>query len=84
MKNKYYFDIYLSHPFCIHIILENIKIYAKLFFRSRHHNKAVPWLKKTEYISNEFNRYGVSSEKTETKYVHIYYSCVLLQVGFSC
>lgn len=35
--------------------------------RSRHHNKAVPWLKKTEYISNEFNRYGHSSEKTETK-----------------
>lgn len=35
--------------------------------RSRHHNKAVPWLKKTEYISNEFNRYGNTSEKTETK-----------------
>lgn len=35
--------------------------------RSRHHNKIVPWLKKTEYISTEFNRYGHSSEKTETK-----------------
>ncbi|XP_076308947.1 RNA polymerase II-associated factor 1 homolog [Tachypleus tridentatus] len=35
--------------------------------RSRHHNKAVPWLKKTEYISTEFNRYGVSNDKTETK-----------------
>jgi len=35
--------------------------------RSRHHNKVVPWLKKTEYISTEFNRYGASSEKTETK-----------------
>ncbi|XP_076342293.1 RNA polymerase II-associated factor 1 homolog [Tachypleus tridentatus] len=34
---------------------------------SRHHNKAVPWLKKTEYISTEFNRYGVSNDKTETK-----------------
>lgn len=31
------------------------------------HNKIVPWLKKTEYISTEFNRYGASSEKTETK-----------------
>ncbi|RWS27766.1 RNA polymerase II-associated factor 1-like isoform 1 [Leptotrombidium deliense] len=35
--------------------------------RSHHHNKVVPWLKKTEYISTEFNRYGASSEKTETK-----------------
>lgn len=35
--------------------------------RSRQHNKVVPWLKKTEYISTEFNRFGASSEKTETK-----------------
>lgn len=35
--------------------------------RSRQHNKVVPWLKKTEYISNEFNRYGASSENNETK-----------------
>ncbi|RWS05721.1 RNA polymerase II-associated factor 1-like isoform 1 [Dinothrombium tinctorium] len=35
--------------------------------RSQHHNKVVPWLKKTEYISTEYNRYGASSEKTETK-----------------
>lgn len=31
------------------------------------HNKVVPWLKKTEYISTEYNRYGSSNEKTETK-----------------
>lgn len=35
--------------------------------RSKQHNKVVPWLKKTEYISTEFNRYGASSEKSETK-----------------
>ena len=35
--------------------------------RSINHQKAVPWLKKTEYISTEFNRYGASSEKNETK-----------------
>ena len=35
--------------------------------RSRQHNKVVPWLKKTEYISTEFNRYGASSENNETK-----------------
>lgn len=35
--------------------------------RSRQHNLVVPWLKKTEYISNEFNRYGASSENNETK-----------------
>ena len=35
--------------------------------RHLQHNKVVPWLKKTEYISTEFNRYGASSEKNETK-----------------
>ncbi|KPM04057.1 RNA polymerase II-associated factor 1-like protein [Sarcoptes scabiei] len=35
--------------------------------RSRCHNRAITWLKKTEYISTEFNRYGASSDKTETK-----------------
>ena len=35
--------------------------------RSRCHNKTITWLKKTEYISTEFNRYGASSDKTETK-----------------
>lgn len=35
--------------------------------RSKQHNKVVPWLKKTEYISTEFNRYGASSDKSETK-----------------
>lgn len=34
---------------------------------SQLHNKVVPWLKKTEYISTEYNRYGASSEKTETR-----------------
>ncbi|KAG0424418.1 hypothetical protein HPB47_028355 [Ixodes persulcatus] len=35
--------------------------------RSRHHNLVVPWLKKTEYIATEFNRYGQSGVNTETK-----------------
>lgn len=35
--------------------------------RSRQHNLVVPWLKKTEYISTDFNRYGASSENNETK-----------------
>lgn len=35
--------------------------------RSRCHNRTVTWLKKTEYIATEFNRYGTSNEKTETK-----------------
>lgn len=35
--------------------------------RSKQHNLVVPWLKKTEYISTEFNRYGASSENNETK-----------------
>ena len=39
--------------------------------RSRCHNKTITWLKKTEYISTEFNRYGASSDKTETKLLSI-------------
>ncbi|VDK30212.1 unnamed protein product, partial [Anisakis simplex] len=27
----------------------------------------VPWMRKTEYISSEFTRFGVSSERQETK-----------------
>ncbi|XP_030600760.1 RNA polymerase II-associated factor 1 homolog [Archocentrus centrarchus] len=35
--------------------------------RSQQHAKVVPWMRKTEYISTEFNRYGVSNEKVEVK-----------------
>ncbi len=38
-------------------------------FRSQQHAKVVPWMRKTEYISTEFNRYGVSNEKVEVKWV---------------
>ncbi|KAM8952579.1 RNA polymerase II-associated factor 1 homolog [Pelodytes ibericus] len=35
--------------------------------RSQQHAKVVPWMRKTEYISTEFNRYGASNEKPEVK-----------------
>ncbi|KAM8904645.1 RNA polymerase II-associated factor 1 homolog isoform 2-T2 [Spinachia spinachia] len=35
--------------------------------RSQQHAKVVPWMRKTEYISTEFNRYGVCNEKVEVK-----------------
>lgn len=35
--------------------------------RSQQHNKIVPWMRKTEYISSEFNRLGTSNERQETK-----------------
>ncbi|XP_075042888.1 RNA polymerase II-associated factor 1 homolog [Mixophyes fleayi] len=35
--------------------------------RSQQHARVVPWMRKTEYISTEFNRYGVSNEKPEVK-----------------
>lgn len=31
------------------------------------HSKIVPWMRKTEYISTEFNRYGVGSERQESR-----------------
>lgn len=36
-------------------------------FRSQQHSKIVPWMRKTEYISTEFNRYGVNSDRSENK-----------------
>eukprot|EP00058_Branchiostoma_floridae_P021112 XP_002606602.1 hypothetical protein BRAFLDRAFT_209622 [Branchiostoma floridae] len=38
--------------------------------RSRHHAKNVSWLRRTEYISTEYNRFTPSSEKAETKIGH--------------
>ena len=38
--------------------------------RSAQHNKVVPWLRKTEYISSEYNRFGNQTERTETKVGH--------------
>lgn len=38
-----------------------------LYPRSQQHAKVVPWMRKTEYISTEFNRYGISNEKPEVK-----------------
>ncbi|XP_056612506.1 RNA polymerase II-associated factor 1 homolog [Triplophysa dalaica] len=35
--------------------------------RSQQHAKVVPWMRKTEYISTEFNRYGISNDKVEVK-----------------
>lgn len=35
--------------------------------RSRQHNKSVSWLRKTEYISTEYNRFQTSNEQMETK-----------------
>ncbi|XP_022083166.1 RNA polymerase II-associated factor 1 homolog [Acanthaster planci] len=35
--------------------------------RSRQHTKAVSWLRKTEYISSEYNRSQYSRDKVETK-----------------
>ncbi|PVD25632.1 hypothetical protein C0Q70_13291 [Pomacea canaliculata] len=35
--------------------------------RSRHHNMNVSWLRKTEYISTEYNRFMQKSDKSESK-----------------
>lgn len=48
-------------------LMQSTKKSARDKPHSQLHNKVVPWLKKTEYISTEYNRYGSSNEKTETK-----------------
>jgi len=36
--------------------------------RSRHHNKNVSWLRKTEYISTEYNRFTQTAHMAEARY----------------
>lgn len=35
--------------------------------RSQQHNRVVPWMRKTEYISTEFNRFGQAQDRSENK-----------------
>ncbi|KRZ50803.1 Delta-1-pyrroline-5-carboxylate dehydrogenase, mitochondrial, partial [Trichinella nativa] len=35
--------------------------------KSRHGTKAVPWMRRTEYISTDYSRFGVQTERQETK-----------------
>ncbi|KRZ12923.1 Delta-1-pyrroline-5-carboxylate dehydrogenase, mitochondrial [Trichinella zimbabwensis] len=35
--------------------------------KSRHGGKAVPWMRRTEYISTDYSRFGVQTERQETK-----------------
>lgn len=37
------------------------------FYSSQQHSKIVPWMRKTEYISSEFQRFGVAADRQETK-----------------
>jgi len=38
-----------------------------MLFRSRHHNKNVSWLRKTEYISTEYNRFTQTAHMAEAR-----------------
>ena len=40
-------------------------------YRTAHHNRNVSWLRRTEYISTEYNRSRTSNEMVETKYVKL-------------
>ncbi|KAI6186896.1 RNA polymerase II-associated factor 1-like protein [Aphelenchoides besseyi] len=49
------------------ILLEDDLTPATNSKRSQQHSKIVPWMRKTEYISTEFNRFGVNSDRSENK-----------------
>ncbi len=44
------------------LLLNNV-----IFFRSKRHNKNVSWLRKTEYISTEYNRFTPLANKAESR-----------------
>ncbi|CAP39764.2 Protein CBG23232 [Caenorhabditis briggsae] len=49
------------------ILLEDESASKMSIKRSAQHSKLVPWMRKTEYISTEFNRFGVTADRQETK-----------------
>ncbi|CAI2353197.1 unnamed protein product [Caenorhabditis sp. 36 PRJEB53466] len=48
-------------------LLEDENVSKIIQKRSAQHSKLVPWMRKTEYISTEFNRFGVTADRQETK-----------------
>uniref|UniRef100_A0AAX7UI51 RNA polymerase II-associated factor 1 homolog n=1 Tax=Astatotilapia calliptera TaxID=8154 RepID=A0AAX7UI51_ASTCA len=61
-----YLNVFLLDPADEKLLEEDIQAPSSSK-RSQQHAKVVPWMRKTEYISTEFNRYGVSNEKVEVK-----------------
>ncbi|KAK5965093.1 RNA polymerase II-associated factor 1 [Trichostrongylus colubriformis] len=49
------------------LLLEDEDSNAKQIKRSAQHSKVVPWMRKTQYISSEFNRFGVAADRQEIK-----------------
>lgn len=49
------------------VLLEDESATKMSMKRSAQHSKLVPWMRKTEYISTEFNRFGVTADRQETK-----------------
>ncbi|KAE9413148.1 hypothetical protein Angca_006261 [Angiostrongylus cantonensis] len=49
------------------ILLEDEDSNAKQMKRSAQHSKVVPWMRKTQYISSEFNRFGIAADRQEIK-----------------
>ncbi|PIO61826.1 hypothetical protein TELCIR_16635 [Teladorsagia circumcincta] len=49
------------------LLLEDEDANAKQIKRSAQHSKVVPWMRKTQYISSEFNRFGVAADRQEIK-----------------
>ncbi|KAJ1354457.1 hypothetical protein KIN20_011399 [Parelaphostrongylus tenuis] len=49
------------------ILLEDEDSNAEQIKRSAQHSKVVPWMRKTQYISSEFERFGVAADRQEIK-----------------
>ncbi|VDN03370.1 unnamed protein product [Thelazia callipaeda] len=54
------------HPIDLEL-LEDEQANPQSIRRSLQHSKMVPWMRKTEYISSEFTRFGISAERQETR-----------------
>ncbi|VDD89311.1 unnamed protein product [Enterobius vermicularis] len=66
----YYIDPHMqkrAHDPIDQMLLEDEETYNQNSRRSQQHSKIVPWMRKTEYISSEFQRFGVAADRQETK-----------------
>lgn len=62
------------------VCCEHFTLISHSVLRSAQHSKVVPWMRKTQYISSEFNRFGVAADRCSILFVDFYllHCCVVL------
>jgi RNA polymerase II-associated factor 1 len=71
MFNLYFINLSQSYSVCVPVLFdhisENTNCLSPLYFPFPRHNTGVSWMRKSEYISAEYNRFIQSAEKAESR-----------------